>query len=440
MLNTQQNIYAHTRLGWPIVKRREYFRKCLEENISKRSVEIMFQGKKQLYAVAAVPIGMPKYRLSNGRTASLQQEYLAQNLHHPADFFKTDPELITVQEVQHELLLKVVEQEGLLKYFSDARNQQTEHIILDANGFVINGNRRLTAWRKLFYEDLHNYDHLSHIDAIMLPHCDEKDLDKLEASLQIHRDIKAAYSWDTTANMMVQKMQEHGLSVDEIADIYDMKKPEVEELLDMRNYADEYLRSREKENRWSLVSKNEFAFRKIFESRRKMSALPGGKQELFKQAAFVLIDADEKEGRLYESIPGVYQYLDQVEEKLKAYFKVEPPKDDPRIGDLFGTKLKDDISGPLALEIRKDGNNKAAREIIIEVIQAQKELKKEAKNAEYLVKKIANANADLQSAIQDGLKPDSSTKGVEEQLNALEAKVERIRNWLKKNVDNSVPR
>lgn len=422
-----------SRFGWPLVKRKEHFRKCLEEGASKHSVEIMFQGRKQTFPVISIPIEMPKYRLSNGRTASLQQEYLAQNLGLAGAFFKTDPELMNVQEAQHELLLKVVDQEDLLKYFSDTRNEQTSHIILDSNGFVVNGNRRLTAWRKLYYEDPRTYGHFSHVDAIMLPHCDEKDIDKLEASLQIHRDIKADYSWDTQANMMLQKHEEHGMSWEEIAEIYNMKPPEVQELIDMRNYAAEYLRTRGKENRWSLISKDEFAFRKISESRRKMSNDSIGRKELFKQAAFVLIETTEKEGRLYEAIPGIYQFLDQIEQKLQERFSVSPAQEDKEIDDIFGDGKKSDISGPLAIEIQKDENSGEARNIIVEVIQAQRELKKEAKNAEFLVKKIADANADLQAALQDGLKPESITKGVKEQLDALDAKVARIRSWLEQN-------
>lgn len=433
MPNTQQAIDSDSRFGSPSNKRKEYFKQCLEGNASKFSVEHKFQGRTQTFPVVPVPIEMPKYRLSNGRTASLQQEHLAKHPELPKDFFRADPELLNVQEVQHELLLLVVEQEDLLKTFSDPAIDQTDPIILDSNGFVINGNRRLTAWRKLYFEDQKKYPHFSHVKAIMLPHCDERDLDKLEASLQIHQDIKADYSWDTTANMMLRKHEEHGMTYADLAEIYKMKPSEVEELIDMRNYAAEFLRTRNREDRWSLVSKDQFAFQKIRESRIKMRDALIGKQELFKHAAFVLIDATEKEGRLYESIPGIYQYLDQVEERLQGRFNVQPAKDDKKIDDLFGGKTKDDISGPLAIEIQKDENANDARQIITEVIESQKELKKEAKNAGYLLKKIQDANGDLQAAIFDGLKPESTTKGVEEQLSHLESRVARIRKWLADN-------
>ena len=131
MPNTQQAIDSDSRFGSPSNKRKEYFKQCLEGNASKFSVEHKFQGRTQTFPVVPVPIEMPKYRLSNGRTASLQQEHLAQHPELPKDFFRADPELLNVQEVQHELLLLVVEQEDLLKTFSDPAIDQTDPIILD---------------------------------------------------------------------------------------------------------------------------------------------------------------------------------------------------------------------------------------------------------------------------------------------------------------------
>ena len=189
MPNQQQIPGIESRFGWPLNKRREHFEQCLKGAAATHSTEIKFQGGTRVFPVVRIPIGMPKYRMSNGRTASLQQEHLARNPALTKGFFRADPELDTVQMVQHGLLLEVIEDEGLLKFFSNPANDQTEPLILDSNGFVINGNRRLTAWRKLHHDEPNKFGHFSHVKAIMLPSCDEKDLDKLEASLQIHEDI-----------------------------------------------------------------------------------------------------------------------------------------------------------------------------------------------------------------------------------------------------------
>ena len=203
-------------------------------------------------------------------------------------------------------LLKLGKQSDLQKYFEDTANKQVDAIVLDENGFVVNGNRRLSAWRELVQEDSARYGHFRHIDVAVLPHSEEKEIDRLEATLQITKDIKANYSWDSKANMMLAKQKRDGFSNRELGELYDMKESEVQKLLDMRDYADEYLRSRGKTNLWSLVSGQELAFDKLVSSRQKVAGV--GNQEVFKQAAYTLIDnPDEAGGRLYEAIPAIVE-------------------------------------------------------------------------------------------------------------------------------------
>src|SRR4051794_21693166 len=112
-------------------------------------------------------------------------------------------------------------------------------------------------------------------------------------------NIKAVYSWHTTANTMLRRRKAHNLSDTDLAEWYDMQESAVRNLLDMRNYAAEYLRSRHKENHWSLLSgSNRYAFEAIVESRPKLTTT--GEKELFKEAAYLLIDNPHTGGgRLY---------------------------------------------------------------------------------------------------------------------------------------------
>jgi len=137
---------------------------------------------------------------------------------------------------------------------------------------------------------------------VVLPHSDDKEIDRLEASLQIEKDIRADYTWDAMANMMKQRQLLHQLSDENLAAFYDMKVSEIKMNSEMLRYAEEYLKSRGKENRWSSVSGSEEAFRKIVEKRQNLASV--GEKELFKEVAFVLIDnPEEVGGRLYDAIP-----------------------------------------------------------------------------------------------------------------------------------------
>lgn len=427
-----------SRFGWPKPARTEEFSKLLAAPTVATS-RIVFQGKTVDIPIIRIPIGLPKYRLANGRTASLQAEHLATQPGLRTDIFSGDPELWDAQEAQHTLLLKLGKQSDLQGYFEQATNQQVDAIVLDENGFVVNGNRRLSTWRELVAQDATKYGHFRHIDVAVLPHCEEKEIDRLEATLQIAKDIKADYSWDNRANMMLSKQRRDNFSNKELSELYDLKESEVQELLDMRVYADDYLRSRGKTDLWSQVSDQEFAFKKLVSSRQKISG--AGNQEVFKQAAYTLIDNPaDAGGRLYEAIPALVDSLEQVKAKLQAHFAVQPATQDAGLEALFGgtpsASSAPSIDIPLAKEIQKEGNSEQARKIIVEVIESQKQLKKDSKSASYLLDCCARAQAQLAAAVKDALRPESKIKGVAAQLDQIEILTKAIRAHVEKNAKN----
>lgn len=412
--------------GWPLDRRRSYFDEALKKTSS--TYRVVFMGKPQDLPVIAVPIQLPKYRLLNGRTASAQQEYLAKNPGITKDFFETDPERLDVQTIQHQLLTDVIKAGGLKQKFDDPSNIQVDPLILDEHGYVINGNRRLCAWRALYQEDQKKWGHFSHIDVVVLPHSDDKEIDRLEASLQIEKDIRADYTWDSMANMMKQRQAQHKLSEEDLARFYEMKTSEIKTLFEMLRYAEEYLKSRGKEHLWSLVSDGEEAFRKIVEKRQNLGST--GEKELFKEAAFVMIDnPDEVGGRLYDAIPNVQRYMVQIKEELAKAFPVTANGGNG--DDLFGGAKAASAEIALSDEIAQRNNGKKAREIIRDVIENQKSMAKDAESAAYLLKLIVKANSSFETAIASALRPDSAKKGVEEQLQSIEAKIKKIRDWLR---------
>jgi hypothetical protein len=400
---------------------------------------LVFQGKTVDIPIIRVPIDLPKYRMANGRTSSLQAEYLAKNPGVRPDLFTGDAELWDAQEAQHNLLLQYAEQSNLQGYFDNTANVQVEPILLDENGFVVNGNRRLSVWRELLFKYPEKYGHFQHIDVAVLPHSTERDIDRLEVKLQIEEDIQADYIWHAHANMMLAQQKRDGFSNKELAELHRMKEKDVEELFDMRAYADDYLRSRGKANLWSQVTDSEFAFRKIVSSRTKLAGI--GNQEVFKQAAYTLIDKPEDAGaRLYEVIPAIMESLEVVKEKLHEEFDVKPAETEEGLEELFGGAPnpagEKTLDMPLAKEIQKPENSEKARKIIVEVIESQKQIKKNAKSANYLLDNCAKAQALLAAAVKDGLRPESKLKGVAKQLDQIEAEIKKIRKFLDTHAEN----
>lgn len=438
MKNNMPATPINSRFGWPKPARTEEFKKLLAA-ATGATTRIVFQGKNADIPIIRVPIELPKYRMANGRTASLQSEYLAKNPSDRSDMFSGDAELWDAQETQHKLLLQLAKQSDLQQYFQEISNIQVDALILDESGFVVNGNRRLATWRELLWKFPEKYEHFRHIDVSVLSHCEEREIDRLEATLQIEKDIKADYSWDAQANMMLAKQKRDGFSNKELANLYGMKEGDLKELLDMRSYADEYLRLRNKANLWSQVSEHEYAFRKIVDLRPKISGI--GNQDFFKQVAFTLIEKPEDAGgRLYEAIPALVDSLELVKEKLQDVFDVKPATTNKDLDGLFGGGSvqgeSQSIDLLLVAEIQKSENSERARKIIVEVIESQKQLKKDAKSASYLLDCCARAQSCLAAAVKDGLRPESKLVGVAKQLDQIQIQTEKIRTYLAAHVEN----
>jgi hypothetical protein len=414
-------------LGWTLLKRRAHLDDLKKSGVITEQ-RLDFQDKLQALPVVSVPIGLAKYRLLNGRTASLQEEWLAGHPEASDEFFRRDPEFIEAQRVQHELLTKLVSGGGLLVYFRDAANKQKDAIILDSNGFVINGNRRLCAWRNLFTENSSKYAHFSHVDALLLPPADDRAIDKLEGALQVEPDIRDDYTWDSLANMMRQRQLLHKLDDTALATFYKMPEKRVRELRDMLEYASVYLGSRGRPRHWSQVSTKEFAFRKMVEKRRTFTDV--GEKKLFEECAFSLID-DPTGGRLYELIPELQRFLPTVRARLLEEYplKTTSPKGGNADDMLFGginDKSQADIE--LAETISQPEHRSDVSILIKGAIDSERQLKKDEESINYVVKRLQQANSEIQSAIS-GIRAESSRAGAKEQIDAIRDGLAKLATW-----------
>ncbi|MBO4227398.1 hypothetical protein [Bradyrhizobium neotropicale] len=424
--------------GWPLPDRREEFVRLASQPGAEMHRVADFKGQTVALPILRIPLNLPKYRISNGRTASAQQEWVA-NKHRAADFFDNgDPELEEIQIAQHQILTEMIREEGLLAKFEDSANKQVDPLLLDENGFVVNGNRRLCCWRVLHTKSESKYGHFGHIDIVVLPHCDEQELDRLEAKLQIEKDIRSDYTWDAEANMMAQKQRLHGFTTPQLAQLYGKSKREIEDLLAMRELAVEYLRSRGKENVWSEVKDDRFAFRELLKARNSTSS--ASDREIIKQASFALIDDPENAGdRLYAVIPKVREYLPAVKTALAEAFPAKPVQTDVTAEEAFGgfeehpAGTTSPAISDLALvgEIkRSEASITRARGVVIETIRSQDEQSRERDAADFLFKTLKKANALLQNASGHGLRPESSVDGVSSQISSIRSALSRIEEWL----------
>ena len=388
--------------------------------------------------ILTVPISLPKYRISNGRTVSAQQEYIASNDGMAQDFFDQDRELESVQMAQHAILLNMIEDAGLEREFKGKKAKQGEPLILDEHGFVVNGNRRLCCWRKLVDLDREKYSHFLTIDIVKLPRCDNEQIIRLEAKLQIAKPIKGEYSWHAKANMYRQAMDQGGMTIDEVAKLYGERKTDIQSEINKLELATEYLKSRNLESRWSEITGDNFAFDSLRKSCRREK--DQGKRDVFKKLSFMLIDEhEEAKERLYSVIPQVHEHLEPVVDALKEEFLDDADHDGGSDGGaIFGGGSSSmeggSISGILKLVNRlpkSESSANRARQIILETLQTQKFLKSESKKANILRSSLTAALTNVTNAVLHGLNSDTSTKGVDERIKQIRVQLDKIDSWIK---------
>lgn len=429
--------------GAPLLTRKSEIANKMKESTVLFPLEVM--GKYQRLKQITVRIELPVYRIENGRTKNFQKEYLAIHPDAPADLFTKDTDSLEAQRAQHAILRRLVDDEDLLKEFQKGTHQ-TEPIIVTNTGVVVNGNRRLCAWRTLYQSDPEAYKNFEFIDVAVLPlECDEKEIIALERRLQIQKTHRAEYKWHNKATMMKEE-REAGVVPEVIAKDYDVSKKDVDILIGALEYAEMYLISIDKKDQWSLVDGDVYAFRTMVEERKKIS--DQGRKELFEAICFKLIETKDYKERLYAVIPGISENLDAIADALREKGllpsteneeeELEEKTDAPAIED----EDDDDLLG--SDEEEGDSTNKGYSELatavqtsdvklgglIKQITDEQKAIKAEQKNANFLLKTLASVSRTLWGVRSNGLNENTLTEGTSAHLEAIKEHIEFLEQWI----------
>ena len=424
---------------------------------------IEFRGKAEKLPVIRVRIGFPVYRLNNGRTSTYQLEYLALRPDLPEDFFKRDNDAISAQKAQHEVLGELVDEENLLKAFKE-EEQQVQPLICTNTGVVVNGNRRLCAWRTLYLSNPVRYKNFETIEIAILPECDEKEITVLEEKLQIQKEKRAEYKWHAKA-MMAQRREQNGTKHADVAKAFGLSPQALTILTKAMIYAAKYLKTIGKPDQWSLVDNDYYAFEKLVKNIKNFTNQ--GDQELFETLVFSMILQGSTSGRLYDVIDEVAEHFEALKAELAAKNNVrtEPEPEtnteaeataesetatgaggavesnpatetgtveDGTVDLLAGEHIEEDVGSKVADTIREadDEKKKDILKHVARVIESEKEVKREQEAATYLINQVGKASSILRAAADQGLNEDAEIEGVQNHLEAIKKTVKVIEDWL----------
>ena len=122
-------------------------------------------------------------------------------------------------------------------------------------------------------------------------------------------------------------------------------------------------------------------------------------------------------------------------ERLVGELELEATAPDDGLDDLFGGGQSDDNDAQqtgLIQALKNPAQRVQAREAIGEVLETERQVKKDVKKAGYLLDQCAKANSYLTAAAKEGLRPESKLTGVAKQLDQIETRVAAIRAYLAK--------
>ena len=161
------------------------------------------------------------YRADNGRLlAELGKRFAGQKVQ--LKRLKEQEESSDTQTLLHELLVtKADDPEGPILEELRRIRVQTEPLLADASGVVINGNRRLSAMRLLLEEDQLLYARFLKPQVAVLPEAvSREDLEYLETALQLAPETKLPYGWVERRLKLRHQMKELGLDAAWILEAY----------------------------------------------------------------------------------------------------------------------------------------------------------------------------------------------------------------------------
>lgn len=417
--------------GYPYMQRVLAISEAVGNSQAGEKYQVDYRGRYRPLPVIEVPIEMLVYRIENIRTKSLQKQWLAQHRDLPRDLFVRDPFSIEAQENQHQVLKLLVDKENLLKTFRDNdKLQQTEPLICSNDGIVVNGNRRLCAWRELYYNNRIKYAHFQTVRVAVLPDNDPQGMYDLEVALQIHSDMKAEYVWHAIA-ADYQERFDSGMDIGVLAAKQNKKPEEISTYIECYNYAAQYLESIGHPDEWTLVDKQEYAFKQIVIGRKNI-VNPGDK-ELFQEISKAMLQTPAVGDRLYKQIPKVISSLSAIAPKLQEVFSITiQDNHDDDLDLLTGgdTSNNNTVNAQIAAGIRQAENPTLVAQTVKSVLDTTDELEKEKKKKSFIFDQVMKAATLLTNALSN-LDDSMSKDGVGKQLENIEGALLALKDWVK---------
>ena len=229
------------------------------------------------------------YRVDNGRLLAALQERLG---HRPARLkqLQRNEALADTQDLLHELLVeKAGDSRGPILRELKRLGVQTEPLLVDADGVVVNGNRRLSAMRHLLSEDPKRFQRFRRPLVAVLPkEVSRSDVEYIETALQLAPETKLAYGWVDRRLKLWRQINDLGLDPDWVQEAYQLEsRQQLDQELAELELVEMYLKDICKTPfQYSSVANCERLFHRL---QSQLSALPDAEMKPWRSIGLLLI-------------------------------------------------------------------------------------------------------------------------------------------------------
>lgn len=391
-----------------------------------------FRSTKYDLPVIRLGIDLPVYRMENFRTYTDQHEYVAKEKK-PANFFSNGQEIESVQQVQHQLLVRLAKKgvaDSVVPVIDVLEKEgQREPILISASGVVVNGNRRLAAMRELA---------MTHLDVMVLPpDASVDEIVDIEASLQGRPETKLDYDWIGDGEL-INRLIGMGRTTKQVADQLHRGEKDIKNALQALSEVDLYLKEwAHAEGEYSRVSEDAEQLFKDLPKRLE------GKDVNLAQAsrviAWSLFENREKlPGRIYDFNQAFGKLATDVLDRLASDLGLSTtdgtyPEQSEDEDINFSIDFDDDeeaVSYDSIIDALKDeGTRDEAVDALIEAAQNAIEMEKGQKSGEAALRALSQANGKIASVDLSRATPDTYPK-IKKQLDTIEGLCKQLRSKL----------
>lgn len=315
----------------PVYSRIAFLRERVEarERAANRTTfGVPFRQRQVELVKIEVPIEFPLYNVQSGRTHLKQTEWIEQN-NKPKDFF-ADPEDDEVQRVQHELLLALIDEQGLAQDLQ--RRDQLNPIVLSHDGFIVDGNRRIAALRAK--GDVEN------AVAVVLPSdTTRSEAFETELELQMARETRAEYNWIDQALHIRYGVRDLGEQVDEVARRMNVPQADIEAILQRLALVDQYLEwlgTPEAYHRVPPESEQSFIELAQRDGRTQFRSLPAPLRRAYRLGCFGVIQSED----------GGYMDVRRVADSIRSHPTEVASRARDRLPEALADPLDDSVDAP----------------------------------------------------------------------------------------------